>query len=116
MALCMFASVALAQEPPAEPTQNPAVPYRLFITKNVYTLLKLDTRSGQLWQVQWGDRDHRFTDILNSIALASDGKPGRFTLYPTSNMYTFILLDQEKGDAWHVQWGKADERFVVPID
>lgn len=116
MALCMFASLALAQEPPPQPTQNPSVPYRLFSTTNIYTLLKLDTRTGQLWQVQWGDKDHRFTDVLNSIALVSDGKVGRFTLYPTFNVYTFILLDQEAGDAWHVQWGKAGERFVVPIE
>src|SRR5262245_34631048 len=94
LTLCMFASLALAQEPRPEPTQNPNVPYRLFKTFNIYTFLKLDTRDGRLWQVQWGDKEHRFTEVINSIALVSDGKVGRFTLYPTSNIYTFILLDQ----------------------
>ena len=29
------------------------VVYRLFNTKNMYTFIKLDTRNGQMWQVQW---------------------------------------------------------------
>lgn len=114
--LLLFASLALAEDIHLEPTQNPDAPYRLFNTRNVYTLLKLDTRNGRIWQVQWGDTDHRFTESLNPESLASDGKAGRFTLYPTSNIYTFILLDQKTGDAWHVQWGKAADRFIVHID
>lgn len=113
--LLLFASHVLAQEVRLEPTQNPDAPYRLFGTKNVFTLLKLDTRDGRIWQVQWGDKDHRFIEPLNPDPLASVGKAGRFTLYPTSNIYTFILLDQEAGNTWHVQWGKAADRFTLPI-
>jgi hypothetical protein len=116
LTLCMFTSLALAQEPASEPTQDPNVPFRLFSTKNIYTFLRLDTRDGRLWQVQWGDKDHRFNDVLNSTALVSGGRLGRFTLYPTSNIYTFILLDQETGDAWQIQWGKPDDRFIVYIE
>lgn len=104
-----------AQEVSQEPTQNPDATFRLYNTKNIYTLLRLDTRDGRIWQVQWGDKDHRFIEPLNPDALITDGKSGRFTLYPTSNIYTFILLDQETGDAWHVQWGKATDRFVLRI-
>jgi hypothetical protein len=114
-ALLVVASPVAAQEVRLEPTQNPDAPYRLFSTKNIFTLLKLDTRDGRIWQVQWGDKDHRFIEPLNSTSLSSVGKAGRFTLYPTSNVYTFILLDQESGDAWHVQWGKAVDRFTLPI-
>jgi hypothetical protein len=114
--LLLFASLALAEEFHLEPTQNPDAPYRLFNTQNIYTFLKLDTRAGRIWQVQWGDKDHRFIVPINPKALVSGGKPGRFTLYPTSNIYTFILLDQETGDAWHVQWGKPADRFIVHID
>jgi hypothetical protein len=116
VALLSLASLAVADELPSEPTQNPDAPYRLFNTKNVYTLLKLDTREGQIWQVQWGDKAHRFTAPINQNALVTGGKAGRFTLYPTSNIYTFILLDQETGDTWHVQWGGTGDRFVVHID
>jgi len=114
--LLLFASLALGQEDrPPEPSQNPEAPYRLFATRNIYTLLKLDTREGRIWQVQWGDEDHRFSAPLNLTPLVSGGKAGRFTLYPTMNIYTFVLLDQETGDSWHVQWGTPDERFIVPI-
>lgn len=114
--LLLFAPLALAEEFHLESTQNPDAPYRLFNTQNIYTFLKLDTRAGRIWQVQWGDKDHTFIEPVNPRALVSDGKPGRFTLYPTSNIYTFILLDQETGDAWHVQWGKPADRFIVHID
>lgn len=43
---------AQAQVPIPEPTQDPSAPYRLFRTQNVYTFLLLDTRTGQISQVQ----------------------------------------------------------------
>jgi hypothetical protein len=114
--LLLFTSLVCAEEL-RQPTQNPDAPYRLFNTTNVFTLLKLDTSSGRIWQVQWGmDKEHQFAEPINLNALVQGGKPGRFTLYPTSNIWTFILLDQETGDAWHVQWGKPQERLVVHID
>jgi hypothetical protein len=116
LAFLLCTSLSLAVEPILVPTQNPDSPYRLFNTQNIYTLLKLDTSSGRIWQVQWGDKDHRLTSPLNESALVSDGKPGRFTLYPTTNIFTFILLDQQTGDAWHVQWGDKEDRFIQYID
>jgi hypothetical protein len=45
------------------------------------------------------------------MRLASESKPGRFTLYLTSNIFTFMLLDQKNGYTWQVQWGlKPEER------
>ena len=114
-AVLLSASSVKAQEARPEPTQNPQATYRLFNTKNVYTLLKLDTRDGKIWQLQWGDKEHRFVAPLNLDSLTEGGKAGRFTLYSTSNVFTFILLDQETGDAWHVQWGNPTERFIAPI-
>ena len=114
--LLLLAPLALAEVFPLEPTQNPDAPYRLFNTQNIYTLLKLDTRDGRIWQVQWGDKDHRYIEPINPEALVSGGMPGRFTLYPTSNLYTFMLLDQKTGSVWYVQWGKQADRFVIHID
>ena len=114
--LLLQVSLALAEEIHLEPTQNPDALYRLFNTQNIYTLLKLDTRDGRIWQVQWGDKDHRYIEPINPKALVSGGTPGRFTLYPTSNIYTFILLDQKTGNAWQAQWGKLPDRFIIHID
>lgn len=112
----LLASLAFGQEVrPLEPTQNPNVPYRLFGSRNIYTFLRLDTRDGRVWQVQWGNTGERLTAPINVIPLVSAGTTGRFTLYPTTNIYTFLLLDQETGDAWQVQWGDADDRFVARI-
>jgi hypothetical protein len=114
--LLLFASLALAEDLRPEPTQNPDAPYRLFSTKNIYTFMKLDTRDGRIWQVQWGlDKAHTFIEPINLKAIAS-GRAGRFTLYPTTNIYTFILMDQDTGDTWHVQWGATGERLIVPIE
>jgi hypothetical protein len=97
-----------------EPTQDPAAPYRLFRTQNLYTFLLLDTQTGKLAQVQWStEADTRFTSPLGSKSLADGGRSGRFTLYPTQNIYTFILLDQDTGKSWQVQWGK--NALIMPI-
>lgn len=98
-----------------EPTQDPSAPYRLFRTQNMFMFLLLDTRTGQITQVQWNiETEKRFTEPLNVKPLVADGKPGRFTLYPTQNIYTFILLDQIAGNSWQVQWGKNP--LITPIN
>lgn len=103
-----------------EPSQSPTVKYRLFRTANIWTFLKLETTTGRIWIVQYDIKgDNRFSVELNMVDL-SGGKEkslGRFTLYPTSNIYTFILLDQIYGNTWQVQWSFEEEtRFVIPID
>jgi hypothetical protein len=80
----------------------------------------LDTATGKMWQLQYDiEGDNRGYAELNSKDLAS-GKvriSGRFTLYPTTNMYNFILLDQIDGSTWQVQWShEKNNRFVIPID
>ena len=40
-------------------------------------------------------------------------KNGRFKLYPTGNMYNYIMVDVVDGRAWQVQWStKKNERLV----
>lgn len=34
----------------------------------------------------------------------------RYKLYPTDNMYQFILLDKFSGRHWHVQWGLSPSK------
>ena len=120
--ICLVSIKTFGQNSPDIPIQNistdSGVVYRLFATRNMYTFIKLNTRNGQMWQVQWGtDIKYRFENTLWSISLAneSEEKNGRFFLYPTSNIYTFILLDQINGKTWQVQWGKEGNRLVIPI-
>ena len=119
-----FASVtAFAQSTSEAPIQNistdSTVVYRLFSTRNVYTFIKLNTRNGQMWQVQWGtERKYQFETTLSDISRVNkdEEKNGRFFLYPTTNRFNFILLDQIDGRVWQVQWSlEANERMVDPI-
>ena len=117
--LLFMYNLLFAQSIAPEPSQDPKAAYRLFKTMNMWTFIKLNTITGQMWQIQYGfENDNRGSYVLNSLNLASKKKQilGRFTLYPTSNMYTFILLDQIDGNTWQVQWSMDEQnRLVIPI-
>ncbi|WP_201799466.1 hypothetical protein [Zobellia amurskyensis] len=81
--------------------------YRLFPTQNMWTFIKLNTRNGKMWQVQYSmDVNKRFESNLSLISLVDIDYEvdNRFTLYPTQNTWNFILLDQIDGRTWQVQW------------
>ena len=90
--------------------------FLLYPTTNIYTFLKLDTRNGKIWQVQYSMDENEFETTLNTEELAINGKPGQFALYPTTNNWTFILLDTVTGKVWHVQWSQEpSKRGILPI-
>jgi hypothetical protein len=94
--------------------------FKLFPTANMWTFLKLDTRNGKIWQVQWSvENDKRFETglSLRSLIWKDEEINGRFVLYPTTNNYNFIMLDQVNGKTYQVQWSFEDnQRFVIPIE
>ena len=93
--------------------------YKLYQTDNIYTLLQLDTKTGMIEQVQWSlDSDNEGSVAINSVDLTfGDGYgSGSFELYPTKNMYQFILIDKTSGKKWHVQWGQeSSKRWIRRI-
>ena len=93
--------------------------YKLYPTQNMYTFLELNTMTGQIWIVQWstsGNRMKYVLDIEERIFSWAEKIAGRFELYPTENMYNFVLLDNIKGYCWQVQWSfDQDKRFVIMI-
>ncbi len=118
----LYTIFSFAQSTSQPPIQNIStdnnVVYRLFSTRNMYTFIKLDTRNGQMWQVQWDIKNNQFETALSLVYLVSeeDEKNGRFFLYPTTNLYNFILVDQIDGRVWQVQWSmEAKGRMIVPI-
>ena len=95
--------------------------YELYPTENMWTFIKLDTSSGQLWQVHFAinDDSSRKEEILSltRLAIGNESKAGRFCLYPTKNMYNFILLDRKEGKTWQVQWSfDYMNRGILPIN
>lgn len=94
--------------------QNSNSAYELYPTENMYNFLKLNTSDGRITQVQYGINNDgaRFECSLNSLPLvdASQAQNGRFKLYPTQNVYTFLLLDTINGRTWQVQWSIDEDR------
>lgn len=93
--------------------------YKMYQTENIYNLLKLDTRTGAVWQVQYRMKGVKAKTISIddgiSIGVIPEiyGWDGRFELYPTKNMYTFILIDTGTGRTYQVQWGTdSKHRFM----
>lgn len=94
--------------------------WKLYPTKNIWTFIKLNTSNGIMQIIQYSvDEDSSNMEVsLNDIPLvqAEEVKKGRFELYPTQNMYNFILLDQINGKSYQVQWSVEEKyRFVIPI-
>ena len=95
--------------------------YKLFPTQNMWIFIKLDTQTGRVWQLQYSveGNEKRFESDLNPYPIMIKGKKvnGRFELYPTQNIYNFILLDQIDGRTWQVQWALDEEnRGIFPIN
>ena len=89
--------------------------YKLYPTENIYTFLQLDTRTGKIDQVQWSleSKNEGSVSINKDDLSLIDYGSGCFELYPTKNMFQFILLDKMWGRMWHVQWGmKEKERWI----
>src|SRR5690606_5081666 len=86
----LFTTISFAQGTSEPPIQNIStdsiVVYRLFATNNTYNFIKLNTRNGQMWQVQWSLKDNQFETTLSDISRVTkdEEKNGRFFLYPTT--------------------------------
>lgn len=109
MTLMAQSSGINTQNTVASPDSN--VNFRLYQTSNRWTFLKLDTRNGVISHVQYSLDGNRLQYSLNNTPLVdeTDAKPGRFFMYPTENIYNFILLDQVNGRVWQVQWSIDEE-------
>ncbi|MBQ0085872.1 MAG: hypothetical protein KBS65_06510 [Prevotella sp.] len=87
--------------------------YKLYSTDNIYTLLELDTKTGRIKQVQWSldsDSEGTFTINNDDLSFGMGYGSNSFELYPTKNMYQFILIDKTDGRKWHVQWGTGGDK------
>ena len=93
--------------------------YKLYPTENMWIHLKLDTAIGKVWMVQYSVKDDvsRFELAINIFpyAYGDEAVPGRFELYPTKNMYNFIMLDTINGSTYQVQWSTDGKEGIVTI-
>ncbi len=90
----------------------------LFETTNMWTFLLLDTATGRVWQNGFSmDETPNFRLPINLASLLPAGESeqnGRFTLYPTQNMFTFMMLDRKDARIWQLQWSfESENRGIV---
>lgn len=103
------------------PQQQLFVRFRVFKTGNMWNQLLLDTADGMVWQVSYtiDTKGVRALIPINATPLATgkDALIGRFTLYPTDNIWTFLLVDQFTGSVWQCQFSThKGDRMLIPIN
>ena len=53
--------------------------------------------------------------LERTIELNYIAQNGRFKLYPTGNMYNFLMVDVIDGRTWQVQWNIDEDKRLVSI-
>ena len=88
--------------------------YKMYSTRNYHNQLRLNTMTGEVQQIQ---DDGQSWEICSAREVLGD-REGRFCLYDTQNMWTFIMLDTYTGKNWQVQFSVKGEdyMFAAPIN
>lgn len=88
--------------------------YQFFSTRNYHTQLRLNTKNGEVYQIQ----DDGQSWLVHSESTPNGENIYRYSLYPTRNMWTFILLDRFTGKLWQCQFSVEGDSYIfsVPIN
>lgn len=95
--------------------------YNLNETQNMWTFILLDSYTGKTWQVQYSinGTDYMFYKPINYKAYANPSAKNnwknRFQLFPTQNIWNFIMLDSYTGRLWQVQFSTNNPENVMCI-
>ena len=106
--------------------------YKVYPTENKEVSLKLDSATGEVWQVEIGvetgeeiaskidfisnktdstfEKVTDFSDVMKNFRVAQNG---RFELYPTDNIYEFLMVDTILGTTYQVQWHNQQEKRLI---
>ena len=103
--------------------QNKDAKYLLFPTRNNFNFLKLNTRNGEVDIVQFSlsGSETQFESRIESdeypLVSKEEESNGRFYLYPTTNIFNFLLMDQIDGRVWQLQWHfDSEKQFLSRIE
>ena len=106
--------------------------YKVYPTENKEVSLKLDSATGEVWQVKIGietgeevatkidfisnktastfEKVTDFSDIMKNFRVAQNG---RFELFPTDNIHEFLMVDTILGTTYQVQWHDQQEKRLI---
>ena len=81
----------------------------------VYTgvFLRLDTRDGKVDAIV--PTKPAKNRALTSALVSSPGSAGRFELYPTDNMWEWVLTDKTTGEMWLLRWDSKKEDILKKV-
>jgi len=85
--------------------------YKFYQTQNVHNQLRLNTKTGEVYQIQ----DDGQTFLVNPSVTSLNEKPNRYALYETQNMWTYILLDKFSGKLWQCQYSVQGIDYIFSL-
>ena len=85
--------------------------YKLYKTDNIHNQLRLNTATGEVYQIQ--NDGQKF--LVHEATSPSNEKPNRYALYKTQNMWTFILLDKSSGLIWQCQYSVKGAEYITSV-
>lgn len=83
--------------------------YKLYQTDNIHNQLKLNTKTGEVIQIQSDGQ----TFVVHEGITTTNDKQNRYTLHKTQNMWTYILLDQFSGKLWQCQYSVDGIEYIT---
>jgi hypothetical protein len=82
--------------------------YKLYKTDNIHNQLRLNTATGEVYQIQ--NDGQKF--LVHEATTPNNEKPNRYALYKTENMWTYILLDKFSGKLWQCQYSVGGIEYI----
>lgn len=82
--------------------------FKLYQTNNVHNQLKLNTKTGEVIQVQTDGQ----TFVVHMASTPYNDKANRYGLFKTKNMWTYILLDKFSGKLWQCQFSVKGSDYI----
>lgn len=86
--------------------------YKLYQTGNIHNQLKLNTKTGEVKQVQ----DDGQTFLVNEAVTPNSNNENRYILHKTENIWTFILLDKYTGKLWQCQYSAENIKYILSVE
>jgi hypothetical protein len=83
--------------------------YKLYQTDNIHNQLKLNTKTGEVLQIQTDGQIF----IVHNATTPSNDRPNRYALWKTKNMWTYILLDKFSGKLWQCQFSVKGTEYIA---
>ena len=80
----------------------------LYQTDNIHNQLKLNTITGEVYQIQNDGQ----TFLVHPATTLFSEKSNRYILHKTQNMWTYILLDKITGKLWQCQFSVEGTEYI----